>query len=246
MQTNESILNTNKQTFTELRSTNWPKIVTAVVLGLGLLAAAYAGYWYRDQQVQLVEKPTAVFQPTSTPIPAHKPELKASWVNTSFFGYGLAFEYPEGWHVASYGPEGLTEGTLVLVNPEPIMVTTTHGPASEIIISVKNGFLNPEEEFNKMYQEEKARLENVFEEEIPSEHFVKIHHLKGTVAGGGMLGGTSVNKYFFISSNPKYTNLDDKLNRNLITISGEQSTTLEHIVESFKECSYTHCEAIFK
>ena len=47
-----------EEVFVEPKLTNWPKIILAAVLGLGLLAgSAYAGYYYGTQQAQLEQEP---------------------------------------------------------------------------------------------------------------------------------------------------------------------------------------------
>lgn len=102
----------------EQKSTDWPKIILAAVLGLGLLAgAAYAGYWYGIQQVQPVEKPAPVVsQPTpkSTPTPTPEPTTPSTpivedetkdWKTYTDSKTSLTFNYPKDWTVSKQGSE---------------------------------------------------------------------------------------------------------------------------------------------
>lgn len=83
---------------TETKSTNWPKIILAVVVGLSLLAcSAYAGYYYGTQQVQQPEKPTPVVsQPTPTPTPVVEDE-NTDWETYTNTTLGFSFKYPSGY-----------------------------------------------------------------------------------------------------------------------------------------------------
>lgn len=65
------------QPIPEPKNTNWPRIILAAVLGLGLLAgAAYAGYWYGTQEISNLKNQISKLQlktqvqVTSTPTPA--------------------------------------------------------------------------------------------------------------------------------------------------------------------------------
>ncbi len=83
---------------------NWPKVVLAAVLGLGLLAgSAYAGYYYGTQQVQQPEKPTPVVSqpsPKTTPTPTPEPttpiveDETKDWKTFESEEYGFGFKYP--------------------------------------------------------------------------------------------------------------------------------------------------------
>ncbi len=97
----------------ESKSSNWPKIILAAVLGFGLLAtAAYAGYWYGTQQVQQPEKPTPVVsQPTPkpTPTPEATPSLTPTvedetkdWKTYTNSEYKISFKYPKDWDFTVY------------------------------------------------------------------------------------------------------------------------------------------------
>lgn len=92
---------------TESKSFDWPKIVVAAVLGLGLLAgAAYAGYWYGTERAkfksQSVEpqpktqtQETPVPKPTSTPTPIVEDET-GDWKTYKNVKYGYELKYSEG------------------------------------------------------------------------------------------------------------------------------------------------------
>ncbi len=96
------------QPVVESKPTNWPRVILAAVLGLGLLAtAAYAGYYYGTQQVQPAEKPTPVSRPaptatpktTPTPIPVVEDETSGwkTYMYQSKTGGSYEVRYPTDW-----------------------------------------------------------------------------------------------------------------------------------------------------
>ncbi len=102
----------------ESKSSDWPKIVLAAVLGFGLLAgAAYTGYYYGTQQVQQPEKPTPIAsqptpKPTPTPeaTPSHTPTVEnetkdwKTYTYPSKTGESYEIKYPQDWsYVESSG-----------------------------------------------------------------------------------------------------------------------------------------------
>lgn len=105
----------------EPKSTNWPKIILAAVLGFGLLAGAcYAGYWYGTQQTQQLGESPTVSQSIPTPTPTSKPTPQAgnetaNWKTFTSAKAKISFKYPELWYVqdvSSFGgaDEGSTYG----------------------------------------------------------------------------------------------------------------------------------------
>ncbi len=170
-------------------------------------------------------------KPTPKLSPQKDSEKDLGWVRTDFFGYGLSIEYPKGWHVASYNPNGNFSKTLLLINPEPILVSTPHGPDSQIIISFEYVFNNPKEVLQQAYDEEKSRLKDIKEETISTPYFKNIKHLRGIVAEEGMDQGREVNKYYLLFPEDKS---DDEADTVFVIISGTPSPTLENIVRSLK------------
>lgn len=96
----EEIFETPQPTqLTEPKTTNWPKIILAAVLGLGLLVATtYAGYWYGTQQVPKTGEPAGVPQPaplaTTGPI--------ADWKTYVSKEYGFSIGYPPEMRVNEF------------------------------------------------------------------------------------------------------------------------------------------------
>jgi hypothetical protein len=111
----------------EPRTTNWPKILLATVLGLGLLAGAIcAGYWYGTESAKLktqISKPPAspaggqpktqnqtIPTPTPTPTPTPNPTPEPTptqtpavedetkdWKTYTNTKYGYLAKYPQDW-----------------------------------------------------------------------------------------------------------------------------------------------------
>ena len=214
-------------------------VVVAIILGL----VGYIVYQKLQFNTQLSQEVDNKFEVTQLPIDEKLVENESyDWVKTDIAGGGIVFEYPAGWHIATHVPIGAPLGkNAVLVSKEPIMVDTTHGPDSNFVISIQNGLLNPEEELDKLYNEQRDQLEEVNEEIMTNKFYKKIYHLQGKISGDGMRGGNEVDKYFFITDNSEYKDLSDKMNLNIIIASGEPGDLLKDIVMSFKYCSYTHC-----
>lgn len=198
------------------------------------------------------EPKTEIGFPSVTPQDADSTAttINTGWEKTDIAGGGVSFKYPKGWHVVSNSQvEGRSLGyRLVLINPKPFNVATTHGPDSDFWISVQNGLANPEEEFNKQLSDERKNLVEIKEEVLSSKYFDKIYHITGKIAGGGMMGGTEVEEYFFMLTNPKYFP-PEKQNINIFsagvtewTNDKKQSGILQQIMLSVKECHYTWCE----
>jgi ABC-type dipeptide/oligopeptide/nickel transport system permease subunit len=89
---------------TETKTTNWPKIILAAVLGFVLLAAsAYAGYWYGTQETSNLKNQISKLEfkpqnyptssPTSIPTPIVEDE-KVDWKTYTNSAYGFSFSYP--------------------------------------------------------------------------------------------------------------------------------------------------------
>lgn len=233
-----------------------PLILAGVVLLLVVGGGAYYVGSQRNNSISTTQDAqvvptTTLTQDTPEQTQNTNTQTKGTWTKTSFVGMGLAFEYPNGWHVASYEPDYLPNfAQQLLINDAPIMVSTPHGPASKFIITLRNGSNTPEDEFKKELDKQKAGLIKVEEKTFPSEYFGTIYQLKGEF-GEGMLGGTKIEKYFFMSTNAKYANLGDKLNLNIVTAevmspSSQDSELLQKIVLSFRECHYTTCESVLK
>ncbi len=91
----------------ETKSTDWPKIILATVLGFGLLAgSAYVGYWYGTQQIQPVTEPTPIVsQPTTKPTPTPEPttppitDPTAGWETFTDVERRFSFRYPPTWEM---------------------------------------------------------------------------------------------------------------------------------------------------
>ena len=174
---------------------------------------------------------------------------KITWVKTNSAGRGVTFEYPRGWHVAI--DNNVRNMPLsysnVFVSSVPIIVSTTEGSISDFVISVQNGLPNPQKEFEKLLNNEKKQLTDLKEDILSSKYFEKIYKITGKVAGEGFRGGSSVEKYFIIQTNPKYFPHDpDGSNINIITIDGggiqQERLIFNHILMSIKECHFTWCE----
>lgn len=177
-----------------------------------------------------------------------------NWISTDIAGGGVSFKYPEGWHVIyTEVPEGPPGSRLILIGQKPFHVTAPQGPDSDFWISIQNGLANPEEEFNKQLNkqlsDEKKNLVEIKEETLSSKYFDKIYHIKGKIPDGDMMGGTQVEKYFFMLTNPKYFPTDGKININIFsagitnwTNDIKKSEILKQIILSVKECHHTWCE----
>ncbi len=119
----------------EPKSTNWPKLFLAAVLGFGLLAgAAYAGYWYGAQetsklQLKTQNQVTPTPTPTPTPVPVPAPESTPAPVTDPTAGWktytngtnGYAVKIPQDWIVDDH------KGVFVSVPGE-----VTFTPPSEV------------------------------------------------------------------------------------------------------------------
>lgn len=226
-------------------------IGTASIYVLGLQKEKELSKTFVGKQEPTNEK-TEIGFPSVTPsnVDFTATAINSEWEKTDIAGGGVSFKYPKSWHVVSNSQvEGKSLGyRLVLINPKPFNVATTHGPDSDFWISVQNGLANPEEEFNKQLSDERKNLVEIKEEMLSSKYFDKIYHITGKIAGGGMMGGTEVEKYFFILTNQKYFP-SEKQNINIFsagvtewTNDKKQTDILKQIVLSVKECHYTWCE----
>lgn len=79
----------------EPKPTNWPRIILAALLGLGLLGGvAYAGYWYGAYQI------SSRFSPT---------DCTASWTIYTDEDQGYSLKYPESdYSFSFYARDGIT------------------------------------------------------------------------------------------------------------------------------------------
>jgi hypothetical protein len=85
----------------ETKSSDWPKVILAAVLGFGLLAgAAYTGYWYGTENAKVstqnakttsvVSQPKLTLEPTPPPQQRGAADLK-----------DIKYELPQGWKAKS-------------------------------------------------------------------------------------------------------------------------------------------------
>ena len=196
----EEILNTPQPT--ESQSTDWPKVILAAVLGLGLLfSAAYAGYYYGVQQIQQTPRPEAdrpldetpvVSQPTLTPEPTPTPTSTLEQEDGVDLE-DIKYELPQGWE-AKLGDESL-------------LISPVEG-GGFLSIRVYN---YPEDVGRREYY---CQVSNVCIEGVSYFTEMSIGNISGYVAnaldnsgGGAEYFGAKGNKFYIISSyNPPSPN----------------------------------------
>lgn len=189
---------------------------------------------YNPNKVSNNSSPIATIVPTYTVSPVittKDNELKL--IQADNMG-GFVFEYPYGWHVASFWPNKSEDGINIIIDPKPITNAPRGGPLGEITINYKNGLNNPDEVFRKEIEDFKKTIEkDLIEEQLQSE-VGTIHHYKGKA--NIYMELKPIEGYFF---EIQPLTLSDLINKQVISAkiydNSKRSELLRKIVLSFRK-----------
>lgn len=197
------------------------KSSTVLLLLLLIFSLVTTGFFVY-QNYQLKQAPPQVgISVTPTPAPTAKLSPESTQQITSFTNLEqvewrtarlsqVSFDYPNGWHVASYHPTQANDPIRIWISPEPIDGAPGSPPIQGVIlIRAYNGYSNPEEILEQEIDKTKAELENIKEEGL-TVYNTTVYKISGTVKGLYLEGSRIVN-YHGMFSNPNGNNLNKEV-----------------------------------